>query len=149
MISIRYYAEKIKDFCYQYLEKLSVIVSLIIVISIVAVIAITLGVKNQINFTELYEEYCESTWAEVGDDGSYLSIDTNPFDYKGIANFEAYTAIENVNEALDLPDSLLADMKQTTGLMGIQTEEFDDIGIVVKWNYHPDKGLEVTYKLAN
>lgn len=98
------------------------------------------------DFKKLYKEYCNSIWAELGEDGSYLSIDTNPFDEEnnGVAYSTAYYAIENLNKELKLPDSLLKDMGNTTGSDGRQTREFDNVA--VSWRYHPDYGLEVTYK---
>ena len=99
----------------------------------------------------LYSQYCKSTWADVGSDGSYLSVDTNPYnkDDSGLAYPEAYYAIKNINAALGLPESLIEDMGQTTWSMGKQSETFNSVGITVSWTYHPDKGLEVTYKLIN
>lgn len=98
----------------------------------------------------IYDEYCESTWASLGNDHSYLSVDTNPYnyddgDYRYI--FEVNGAIEDINKALGLPDSLYEDMNQTSWSMGKQEEVFENIGLKVTWTYHPDKGLEVTYKL--
>lgn len=103
-------------------------------------------VKTGPDFKALYQKYCNSTWADYGADGSYLSIDTNPYDWDddGLAYVEAYYAIEAVNNALGLPSSLLNDMGETTGADGKQTETFGDI--TVTWKYHPDRGLEVTYK---
>lgn len=100
------------------------------------------------NFQALYDEYCDATWADLGDDGSYLYIDTNPEDNEddGLAYVEAYSAVKNVNKALALPDSVLSDMEETTGADGKQSEEFDDLNLTVSWRYHPDRGLEVTYK---
>jgi predicted nucleic acid-binding Zn ribbon protein len=98
------------------------------------------------DFLGLFEEYCDSTWAVVGSDGSYLTIDTNPdnIDDMGIEYSDAVYAIQNVNAALGLPESLFNDMGSTTALMGRQSQEFDDV--VVSWSYHPDNGLEVTYR---
>jgi hypothetical protein len=98
------------------------------------------------DFMGLFMEYCDTTWASVGADGSYLSIDTNPndIDNTGIAYGAAAVAIMDVNEALGLPESLTNDMEQTSALMGKQTQEFDNV--TVSWTYHPDRGLEVTYK---
>lgn len=108
--------------------------------------SLTVTVKTGPDFEALYYEYCESTWADYGYDGSYLSIDTNPYDWDddGLAYPDAYTAIINVNSALGLPSSLLNDMGQTTSRDGRQTEVFDEV--TVTWKYHPDTGLEVTYK---
>lgn len=103
---------------------------------------------NGPDFQKLYDQYCSSLWAELGEDGSYLYIDTNPEDNEddGLAYIEAYTAVEEVNDALGLPDSLYSDMGETTGADGKQTEEFDEQNLTVSWRYHPDRGLEVTYK---
>lgn len=108
--------------------------------------SLTVTVKSGPDFKAMYNQYCKSTWASYGSDGSYLSIDTNPYDWDddGLAYPEAYTAIGKVNTALGLPSSLLNDMGQTTGADGKQSETFGDI--TVSWKYHPDKGLEVTYK---
>ena len=99
----------------------------------------------------LYYKYCTSTWASYGSDGSYLSIDTNPYDQddNGLAYPAAYYAIQDINDALGLPSSLLNDMSETTASQGKQSETFASVGITVSWTYHPDKGLEVTYKLIN
>lgn len=101
------------------------------------------------NFRAIFDKYCKSTWAKIGFDGSYLSIDTNPYDIDdiGIAYPEAYTAIEEINSYLGLPDSLVYDMVHTTALQGKRSETFNDAGVTVMWTYHPDKGLEVAYKL--
>ena len=100
----------------------------------------------------IYDEFCESTWADLGSDNSYLSLDTNPYDkdngdYKYI--FTVNEAIEKINKKMGLPDSLYNDMNQTSWSMGKQKEVFENVGIEVTWTYHPDKGLEVTYKLLN
>ena len=99
----------------------------------------------------LYSFYCESKWADYGLDGSYLSIDTNPDDRDddGLAYPDAYYAIEKINNALGLPSSLINDMAKTSASQGKQSETFDSVGVTVSWTYHPDKGLEVTYKLIN
>ena len=47
------------------------------------------------DFKTIYDEYCSSIWADVGSDGSYLAIDTNPYDEddNGIAYYAAYFSI--------------------------------------------------------
>ena len=121
-------------------------------IAVIVVIFIAVagsGTKGP-DFNDIYDKYCSPTWASVGSDGSYLSIDTNPFDWDddGIAFSEANTAIKKVNNALGLPDSLYSDMGETSALDGKQSETFSEQGITVTWKYHPDNGLEVTYKKA-
>lgn len=93
----------------------------------------------------LYDEYCTSFFAEIAFDGSYLTIDTNPLDVKDYFENEAYLAIEAVNEALGLPESVMARIGQTRSIDGIQTYSTDEIELT--WTYHPDKGLRVNYLL--
>ena len=113
---------------------------------------INITIKTKINFEKLYDDFCSSTWATLGNDKSYLSVDTNPYDYDD-GDYRYFSvvndAIEKIHKALNLPDSLYEDMNHTTWSMGKQTETFADIGLLVTWTYHPDKGLEVTYKLLN
>lgn len=115
-------------------------------VAIVIAIIVIITSNSGHNFKKLYEDYCISTWAEVGSDGSYLSIDTNPSDLEdnGIAYIEAYYAIEVINEELGLPSSLFEEMGSTTGADGKQVEEFEEV--TVSWKYHPDSGMEVIYK---
>ena len=49
-----------------------------VAIFVVAFIFIQRATKP--DFKWIYDTLCDSTWAEVGADGSYLSVDTNPYD---------------------------------------------------------------------
>ena len=95
----------------------------------------------------LYNEYCESSFAKVASDGSYLYVDTNPSDEDDKLDYAAYLAIKELNEALGLPESVNNKMDKTRSMDGIQTESGD--GFEVSWTYHPNKGMEVTYSLTN
>ena len=122
----------------------------IVVIALVVIIVgvVLFQINKGPNFKKLYDEYCRSIWSDIGSDGSYLSIDTHPFDEddNGLAYPDAYNAIKKINAALNLPESLINDMGTTTSADGKQSESFDKINVIVTWKYHPDKGLEVTYK---
>lgn len=106
--------------------------------------SLTVTVKSGPDFKSIYDTYCSSAYATVGADGSYLSIDTNPYDIDDYTESGSIQAIISVNTALGLPDYVLDDMSSTTAMMGRQTAAFDDV--TVSWSYHPDRGLEVTYK---
>lgn len=106
--------------------------------------SLTVTVKNGPDFRLLYSTYCDQTYATVGYDGSYLSIDTNPLDLDDYSSSEAMAAIIGVNSALELPAYILSDMSSTTALMGRQSETVGKI--TVSWTFHPNRGLEVTYK---
>ena len=101
------------------------------------------------DFKKLYDEL-SSTWGwTLGSDYSYLSADTNSYNSDDYTNYAVLYAIEDMNEKMGLPDSLYNDMLQTTWSMGKQSETYENVGVTVTWTYHPDKGLEVTYKLIN
>lgn len=103
-------------------------------------------VVRAVDFNQIFED-CEldKKWATVGYDGSYLSIDTNPKDEDDYTDYTAYLSIYTINDALGLPDSLIEDMGHTSSLDGKQSETFEDV--TVSWKYHPDNGLEITYKI--
>lgn len=112
---------------------------------------ISVTVKAKIDFNKLYKEISSSVryGFSVAGDGSYLSADTNVYDLDDYFNYDIRDAITELHEKMGLPESLDEDMWQTTWSMGKQHETFENIGITVSWTYHPDKGLEVTYKLIN
>lgn len=93
----------------------------------------------------LYNDFCSASFATIATDGSYLYIDTNPSDTDDYMDYEAYIAITSINEALELPESVLNRMNQTRSMDGIQTYSTDDLDI--SWTYHPNRGLEVNYSL--
>ena len=99
------------------------------------------------DFNALYNEFCSSKYAKVASDGSYLSIDTNPYDKDDSFDYEAYTSITKVNEALGFPESVLNKMGQTRSLDGMQT--YTGKEVEVTWSYHPDHGLDVIYSLID
>ena len=117
-------------------------------VALVAIIVIiVIIVKSQgPNFKKIYNTYCSYTWADVADDGSWLSIDTNPYDYDddGVAYPEAYEAVEKVNRELGLPSSLYDEIGKTRAIDGTQYRDYDKVS--VSWHYHPDTGLEITYR---
>ncbi len=95
------------------------------------------------DLSTLYYLYCEADYAVYSATEDYLYIDTNPHNIDDYFESDAWDAIQEVNEALGLPDSVSEDMYSTTSLDGEQYEFFDDISIM--WTYHPDEGLEVIY----
>lgn len=103
--------------------------------------------KKKVDFNSIYRDYCNSIWASVGSDGSYLSIDTNPFDVDddGIAYPAAWEAVKRINAHLGLPGGLEERMSRTSALDGRQRETFEKQGVNISWKYHPDSGLEITY----
>ena len=131
-------------------KKIILLTSIIAVVIIVVIVLVLVlgGNKRKVNFSKLYEKYCDSNWSSLAEDKSYLSIDTNPSNYddEGLYYPSAYEAVKSINSALGLPESLNKSIEETSSVDGRITEEYDDLGITVYWTYHPDKGLEITYK---
>ena len=114
----------------------------------IAVCVITVK-KKAPDLRALYNALSDKYGWTLGNDGSYLSADTNVYDLDNYSVTSIMYAIRDMNDKLGLPDSLWNDMLQTTWSMGKQQETYESIGIKVSWTYHPDKGLEVTYKLID
>lgn len=94
---------------------------------------------------EAYDTHCESGWAEIAKDGSYLSIDTNPLNLEDELKVDAYYALEDINDDLGFPASLYKKMGETRSVDGRLSETAGDY--TVSWTYHPDNGLEVLYEV--
>ncbi len=94
---------------------------------------------------DAYDLYCDYSYADIAYDGSYLSIDTNPYDIDDEFDSDAWEAIQDVNDYLGIPDSTEALMKTTRALDGRQEKTHGDV--TISWTYHPDSGLEVIYTL--
>lgn len=101
--------------------------------------------KDEINFEYIYNDInASSYYCTVGNDGSYMKIDTNPSDTEDGFSYTAWSLIEDVNEELGLPESLSEKMGKTRAVDGTMSEEYDNVE--VSWTYHPDNGLEVIYE---
>jgi hypothetical protein len=94
---------------------------------------------------EAYDKYCKTEWAEIADDGSYLSIDTNPDNLEDELEVDAFYALEDVNAELGFPSSLYKKMGETRSVDGRLSEANDNF--TVSWTYHPDNGMEAIYEV--
>lgn len=83
-------------------------------------------------------------YCEIGYDGSYLEIDTNPYDIDDGSSYTGALLVQEANELLGLPDSVWTRMTNTNALGGVQNYTTDKLNI--SWSYHPDNGLEVIYE---
>ena len=119
-----------------------------------ATCAVTIKEKAP-DFNAIFKSLNLGTLWEVSSDGSYLAGDSNPADLDKkyavvLYDVSKYTDdVKRINKAMGLPDYLYQDMVSTTWSMGRQEESFPDNGLKITWTYHPDKGLEITYKLLN
>ena len=101
------------------------------------------------NLSGVCEKYCDkdALWVEVGEDDSYIFFDSNPLD---IEDFTIYlsvvdNAIKNINKELGIPGYIYELLSNTTYAQGVQIFRFEDLGIELRWSYHPDKGIEMFY----
>ena len=119
----------------------------VLALMLLAVMALSLSACGKgPDLQKMYDDYCTSIWSDIASDGSYLTIDTDPYDSSGRLEYsDAYYAIIAVNKALGLPDSLLDDMGDTTASDGKQSRVFKDAGVTVNWAYSNYRGFEVTY----
>ena len=83
---------------------------------------------------------------EFAADGSFVGVDTNPTDRDDYSVPSSFDAVEQFNAQLGLPDYIWEEMLHTSSNDGRQTQTAN--GITVSWKYHPDNGLEATYRLA-
>ena len=97
---------------------------------------------------EPIQEKRQITVLSISEDGSYLSIDSNPLniDQSSISTYQTYAngCIRSINSALGLPTWLYGEMCETRAIDGRQKETFDNV--TVSWSYHPKQGLEVMYR---
>ena len=95
------------------------------------------------DFKYIYSEYLDSKYSEVGNDGTYLKIDTNPKDLKDYEDGDALKGFFEVIRLLDLPSSFVERVGATRAIDGMQSEEFDEVKI--SWTFHPSQGLEILF----
>lgn len=100
-------------------------------------------IVSQITGNEVTTPSESPYYITIGSDDSYCEIDTNPLDIDDFSSSTALGYIKDMNKALGLPDYLYNDMIHTSYSQGKQEEIFDNFK--VKYYYHPDKGLNVSY----
>ena len=122
--------------------------------AVIIVLAVALSSLGRKDFNDLYPDLANETWCTIASDGSYIKIDTNPYDTDEDdftnSDYQAYllpawNEIEHINADLGFSEALMEKMKQTSSIDGRQEESNDKYS--VSWTYHPDRGLEVTYEI--
>ena len=111
----------------------------------IVVLAVALGGGGKSDFNKMFSEYADESWCYIADDGSYMKVDTNPYDIDDYTDFDAYYAIEDINSKLGFSSALFSKMGETSAMDGRQSDSNDKYS--VSWKYHPDNGMEVTYEV--
>lgn len=134
-------------------KKLIPIIAAVVVIAVVLIVVLVTGGIGPKNFKDMYPELENEVWCTIASDGSYLKIDSNPFDfdsddYPSLAHMYASDAdnmVEKINKDLGFSSALMEKMNTTTWSQGRQTDSNSKYRVT--WTYHPDKGLEVMYEM--
>lgn len=111
----------------------------------IVVLAVALGGGGKSDFNKMFSEYADESWCYIADDGSYMKVDTNPYDIDDYTDFDAYHAIEDINSKLGFSSALFSKIGETSAMDGRQSDSNDKYS--VSWKYHPDNGMEVTYEV--
>jgi hypothetical protein len=80
-------------------------------------------------------------YSALDDDGRGLFLDGAGDESLGLVISDLSCAITSVG----VPDSVVSRMDSTTSLMGQQEATFD--GITVRWSYHPNNGLDLSFEI--
>lgn len=123
-----------------------ILVGVVIAIMVTVVFALMNVEFPTHNLEKIYDRciWSNSVYSEVGDDGSYILVDTNPYDIADYNENSADRLIIELNEKLKVPESVITKMAATRALDGMQT--YDGKWFTITWTYHPDNGLEVIYE---
>lgn len=76
-------------------------------------------------------------YATIGDDGHSLILDGEGTDSDGLPVRDLALVLTGINT----PDSIIAQMENTTAMHGRQTATWDKY--TASWTYHPDNGLDI------
>lgn len=109
------------------------------------VLVIVFNMMHKPDMREIASEYADDSFCTVADDGSYIEIDTDPYDLGEYVTSGSLDAVRKINGELGLSESVYAHMTSTRALDGMQT--YDDDKVEVRWTYHPDNGLEIIYSV--
>lgn len=110
-----------------------------------AVVGLSLGSMNLSSSTALETAVDNCTVRPFGisldDDGKGLFIDGEGEGSFGVSTQDTLCILRSI----DVPDSVLSRISNTSALMGQQSAEWD--GINASWSYHPDNGLDLNLLL--
>jgi len=127
-------------------KKIPIIVGIVaVVVTIAVILAIVIGGSKGKDFNKMFSDISSESWCTIASDGTWMKIDTNPYDIDDYTDTTAYYKIKEINSKLGFSSSLFEEMGQTRALDGRQNASCNKYE--VSWSYHPDNGLEVMYKL--
>lgn len=104
--------------------------------------------EQTMDFSTQFSDLKNKEWIEIGSDGKWMTIDTNPYNssyYTSSQSYDVLEQIKSINEELGFGGYVYEKMKSTRALDGTLSELSDKYE--VSWKYHPDNGLEVIYRI--
>ncbi|MFC4019143.1 hypothetical protein ACFOW4_14495 [Micromonospora sp. GCM10011542] len=101
------------------------------------------GQKDQTRLAAARQQCSSSASARLGDDDRTLTLHGDGKESAGLD----YNVLECFWRALDVPDSVVAEIEATRALDGRQTGDWD--GMHGSWSYHPDSGLQMVITLTD
>lgn len=110
---------------------------------IVAIVAAT-AIRSKQSFLSRYSSFVGEKWCTMGDDGTWMKLDTNPYDMDNYNMTSVQLLIETVNDELGFSGAVYQEMCETRAVDGRQSASNGKYE--VSWTYHPDRGLEVLYQ---
>ncbi|MER7333529.1 MULTISPECIES: hypothetical protein [unclassified Micromonospora] len=122
----------------------------LIVVAAVALALLATGIAftlvNRQSPLEAARQTCGAAsddYARLGDDGSTLTLRSLGKETSGLSldQLECYWS------ALEMPDSVRAEVEATRALDGRRSGEWDEIR--ASWSYHPDSGVQMVFTLAD
>ena len=124
--------------------------ALLIVIGIMCVLVVGvllfIKISNEVNFEKQFADIKNYGWCEISKDGSYMKLDTNPYDteQRYVNEVVAVNGIADANIALGFSDVLMEKMMNTRARDGRQYDENDKVK--VSWTFGEVMNLEVIYE---
>lgn len=112
-----------------------------VAVAIVAVVILLLAFATPKNPFPSALDACgiseEDSYIYIGDNGKSLLMDGEGETSAGASSADVWCVLE----ALDVPESTVAQMEKTSSLMGVVSDSWD--GISAEWTYHPDNGFDI------
>lgn len=117
----------------------------IIAVAVIVTVFVLYALLGTKDFNQMYGDLKGRTWCTIASDGTWMQLDTNPFNEEDGFELLAWSKIKSVLNDLNFPSSVAEEMNQTRSLDGRQSASTDKYE--VSWSYHPDNGLEALFKL--
>ena len=111
----------------------------------IIILVVVFSIPPYKDFNGMYSSLKENNWCEIGSDGTWMLLDTNPDDAKNRNDSAALAKIEEVLKDLGFKGYTYKEMLLTSSSDGKCTETTGKYEVI--WKYHPENGLEALFKI--